>query len=187
MGAVAVGSIVAPLIVEAIGPRPALIAVGSILPVLTLASYRRLREIDRTVAPAPELELIERVPMFAPLSVATKERIAANLIRVSVSAGEVVIRAGLAGDRFYIVGEGTLDIDLGGVRRTAHEGDCFGEIALLRDVPRTATITAVADSQLYALERDAFLAAVTGHSAAHAAGEELVDERLARSGPGAGD
>jgi MFS family permease len=186
MGAVAVGSIVAPLIVEAIGPRPALIAVGSILPVLTLVSYGRLREIDRTVVPAPELELIEQVPMFAPLSVATKERIAANLVRVSVSAGEVVIRAGLAGDRFYIVGDGTLEIDLGGVRAAAHEGDYFGEIALLRDVPRTATITAVVDSQLYALERDAFLAAVTGHSAAHAAGEELIDKRLARSGPGVG-
>ena len=53
MGAVAVGSIVAPPIVEAIGPRPALIAVGSILPLLTLASYRRLRELDRKVAPAP--------------------------------------------------------------------------------------------------------------------------------------
>jgi hypothetical protein len=186
MGAVAIGSIVAPLIVEAIGPRPALIAVGSILPVLTLASYHRLREIDRTVAPAPELELIERVPMFAPLSIATKERVAANLIRVPVSAGEVVIRAGDRGDRFYIVGEGTLDIDLGDARAAAHEGDYFGEIALLRDVPRTATVTAVADSQLYALERDAFLAAVTGHSAAHAAGQDLVDARLARSGPGAG-
>jgi len=186
MGAVAVGSIVAPLIVEAIGPRPALIAVGSILPLLTLASYHRLRELDRTVAPTPELELIEHVPMFAPLSIATKERVAANLIRVSVSTGEIVIRAGLAGDRFYIVGKGTLDIDLGGVHAAAHEGDYFGEIALLRDVPRTATVTAVADSQLYALDRDAFLAAVTGHSAAHASGQEVVDTRLARSGPGSG-
>jgi MFS family permease len=186
MGAVAVGSIVAPLIVEGIGPRPALIAVGSILPLLTLASYRRLRELDRTVAPAPELELIEHVPMFAPLSIATKERVAANLIRVSVSAGEVIIRAGRSGDRFYIVDEGTLDIDLGGVHAAAHEGDYVCEIALLRDVPRTATVTAVADSQLYALERDAFLAAVTGHSAAHAAGQQVADARLARTGPTAG-
>jgi CRP-like cAMP-binding protein len=137
------------------------------------------------VVPAPELELIERVPMFAPLSIATKERVAASLTPVSVSAGEVVIRAGLAGDRFYIVGEGTLDIDLGDTHAAAREGDYFGEIALLRDVPRTATVTAVADSQLYALERDAFLAAVTGHSAAHAAGQEVVDARLERSGPGA--
>jgi MFS family permease len=184
MGAVAVGSIVAPLIVDVIGPRPALIAVGSILPILTLVSYGRLRELDRTVAPAPELELIERVPMFAPLSIAAKERVAANLIPVSVSPGDVVIRAGLAGDRFYIVGEGTLDIDVGGVHAAARDGDYFGEIALLRDVPRTATVTAVADSNLFALERDAFLAAVTGHSAAHRAGEEVAEARLARSAPG---
>jgi CRP-like cAMP-binding protein len=124
--------------------------------------------------------------MFAPLSIASKERVAANLTRVSVPAGEAVIRAGLAGDRFYIVREGTLDIDVGGVNAAAHEGDYFGEIALLRDVPRTATVTAVAPSQLYALDRDAFLAAVTGHSAAHASGQELVDARLARTGPGAG-
>jgi MFS family permease len=186
MGAVALGSIVAPLIVEAIGPRPALIAVGSILPLLTLASYRRLRELDRNAVPAPEVDLVDGVPIFAPLSLATKERVAANLIRVSVPAGEVVIRAGHAGDRFYIVGEGMLDIDAGGVHVTAGAGDYFGEIALLRDVPRTATVTAVADSQLYALERDAFLAAVTGHSAAHAAGHEVADERLARAGPIAG-
>jgi MFS family permease len=182
MGAVALGSIVAPLIVEALGPRAALIAVGSILPVLTLASYRSLRELDRAVAPAPELELVDRVPMFAPLSLAAKERVAANLVPLSVEAGEVVIRAGLAGDRFYIVGEGALDIDAGGTHLAAGAGDYFGEIALLRDVPRTATVTAVADSQLYALERDAFLAAVTGHSAAHAAGQEVAEERLARAG-----
>jgi MFS family permease len=182
MGAVAVGSIVAPLVVKGIGPRPALIAVGSILPLLTFASYRRLRELDRAVAPAAELELVERVPMFAPLSIASKERVAANLIRVSVSVGEVVIRAGDIGDRFYIVGDGTLDIDLGVTHVVARDGDYFGEIALMRDVPRTATVTALTDSQLYALDRDAFLAAVSGHSAARAAGQQVADARLARSG-----
>jgi MFS family permease len=179
MGAVAVGSIAAPAVVKAIGLRPAFVVVGSILPLLTLATYRRLVEIDRTVAPAPELELIDRVPMFAPLSMATKERVAANLVPVSVSAGELVIRAGEAGDRFYIVGYGQLDIDAGGLHAAAHDGDYFGEIALLRDVPRTATVTAAVDSRLYALERDAFLAAVTGHSAAHAAGQEVAEARLA--------
>jgi MFS family permease len=181
MGAVAVGSIVAPLIVKGIGPRPALIAVGSILPLLTLASYRRLRELDRAVAPAPELELIERVPMFAPLSIAGKERVAASLLRISVPEGEVVIRAGEVGDRFYIVGDGALDIDLGATHVVAREGDYFGEIALMRDVPRTATVTAITESELFTLDRDAFLAAVSGHSAAHAAGQQVADARLARS------
>jgi MFS family permease len=181
MGGVAIGSIAAPAIVGAVGPRAAFVVVGMILPLLTIATYRRLVEIDRAVAPAAELELINRVPIFAPLSIAMKERVAANLVPLSVSAGELVIRAGDAGDRFYIVAGGELDIDAGGVHAAAREGDYFGEIALLRDVPRTANVKAVADSQLYALQRDDFLAAVTGHSAAHAAGQEIAEARLARS------
>jgi MFS family permease len=182
MGGVAIGSIAAPVIVKAVGPRPAFVVVGSILPLLTLMTYSRLVEIDRTTAPAPELDLINRVPMLAPLSIAMKERVAANLVPVSFSADELIIRAGDAGDRFYIISSGELDIDAGGAHTAAHYGDYFGEIALLRHVPRTATVKATVDSQLYALQRDAFLAAVTGHSTAHAAGKKIADARLARSG-----
>src|SRR3954447_2716775 len=181
MGGVAVGSIAAPAVVRAIGPRPAFVLVGSILPLLALLAYQRLTAIDRTVAPAAGLEFVERVPLFTPLSIATKEQVAASLVPVSVVAGEVVIQAGDAGDRFYIVRDGELDIDAGGHHTTAHEADYFGEIALLRDVPRTATVTAAVDSNLYALQRDDFLSAVTGHSAAHAAGEAIAKKRLKRS------
>jgi MFS family permease len=185
MGGVALGSIAAPPIVDALGPRSAFLVVGSILPIFALATYRRLVEIDRTVAPAAELELIEQVPMFAPLSVAAKERVAASLVPVRVSAGEPVIRAGDPGDRFYIVADGELQIDAGSRLASAQRADYFGEIALLGDVPRTATVTAVVDSQLFALQRDDFLAAVTGHSAAHEAGKEVVEARLAAT-PDAG-
>lgn len=184
MGGVALGSITAPLVVEAVGPRTAFVAVGSILPLLTLAAYRQLAEIDRAVTPAPELELVERVPMFAPLSVAAKERVAANLHPLSADAGEEVIRAGDAGDTFYLVAEGELDVSAEGLHATVSEAEYFGEIALLRDVPRTATVTALVDSRLYALQRDDFLAAVTGHEAAHAAGQAVVEERLARTDAG---
>jgi CRP-like cAMP-binding protein len=182
MGGVAIGSIAAPAVVRAIGPRPAFVFVGSILPLLALLTYRKLVQIDRTVAPAPELELIDHVPMFAPLSIATKEQVAASLLQVSVPAGEVVIKAGDAGDRFYIVGDGELDIDADGRHTTACEADYFGEIALLRDVPRTATVKAAVDSKLYALRRADFLSAVTGHSVARAAGEAIAETRLKRSG-----
>jgi MFS family permease len=182
MGGVALGSLAAPAVVRAIGPRPAFVLVGAILPLLTLLTYRRLVEIDRTVEPAAEFDLIDRVPMFAPLSIATKERVASSLVPISVSAGELVIRAGDDGDRFYIVGDGELDIDAGGRHSTVHEADSFGEIALLRNVPRTATVKAAVDSHLYALQREDFLAAVTGHAAAHAAGEAVVEARLAGSG-----
>jgi MFS family permease len=181
MGAVAVGSIAAPLVVAAVGPRVALIVVGSILPVLTVAAYRRLVEIDRTVVPAPELELLEEVPMFVPLSIAAKERLAASLVPLFVRSGELVIRAGDAGDRFYIVDDGELDIDAGGLHSTVRRADYFGEIALLRDVPRTASVAATVDSHLFALQRDDFLAAVTGHSVAHATGQAVAEARLARA------
>jgi len=181
MGAVAVGSIAAPVVVAAVGPRVALIVVGSILPLLTIAAYQRLVEIDKTVVPAPELELLEEVPMFSPLSIAAKERVAASLVRLSVPSGELVIRAGDAGDRFYIVDDGEFDIEASGFHSTAHRADYFGEIALLRDVPRTASVAAAVDSHLFALQRDDFLAAVTGHSVAHATGQEVAEARLARA------
>jgi hypothetical protein len=181
MGGVAIGSVAAPAIVSAIGPRPAFALVGSILPILTLVTYRRLVEIDRIVAPSAELELVDRVPMFAPLSIATKERVASSLVPISVSAGETVIRAGDDGDRFYIVSDGELDIDASGRHSTVSKADYFGEIALLRNVPRTATVKASVDSELYALQRNDFLAAVTGHRAARAAGDAVADARLAAS------
>jgi MFS family permease len=177
MAGVALGSLAAPVAVDLVGARPAFVIVGSILPLLTLLTYRRLVAIDRAVAPAAELELVDQVPMFAPLSIAMKERLAARLTPLSVPAGDVVIRAGEAGDRFYIVEDGELLV----AGTTLSRGDSFGEIALLRDVPRTATVTAVADTQLLALQRDDFLAAVTGHEAARAAGEAVAAQRLARA------
>ena len=180
MGGVAVGSIAAPVLVDTIGVRAAFVVVGSILPLLALVTYSRLAEIDDSVAPAPALRLIERVPMFAPLSVCVKERMAANLVPLSVPAGELVIRAGDVGDRFYIVGDGELEIFEEGFHKTARRSDYFGEIALLREVPRTATVKATVDSELYALQRDDFLEAVTGVEAAHAAGHAVVEERMAQ-------
>jgi MFS family permease len=178
MGAVGLGSIVATWIVAGLGPRAAFVMVGAILPVLTLVVWRLLVRIDREVlAPALELALVDGVPMFAPLSIAAKEHMAGRLIRVPVSAGEVVIRAGDPGDRFYIVSDGELEVT-NGVQATAGPGDFFGEVALIRDVPRTATVRAKARSLLYALERDDFLAAVTGHSAVRSAGDAVVAARL---------
>ena len=182
MGGVAVGSIVAPVLVEAVGPRTAFVAVGLILPLLSLAAYRRLVQVDRAVAPAPELELIEQVPIFAPLSVAAKERVATSLVPLAVDAGTLVVEEGEVGDRFYIVGDGELEISAPGTHKTVHEGAYFGEIALLRDVPRTATVKAVSHTKLYALQREDFLAVVTGHRAAHAAAHAVAEQRLAPGG-----
>ena len=183
MGGVAVGSIAASALVEGVGPRAALVVVGAILPLLIGATWMRLRAIDRTAAaPAAELSLLDSVPMLAPLSVAAKEHLAARVIPLSIPAGETVIRQGESGDRFYIVGAGELEVIKNGRRVIARgPGDYFGEIALLRGVPRTATVTALTDSEVLALEREDFVAAVTEHSAGRAAGEAVVASRLAPS------
>jgi MFS family permease len=180
MGAVAIGSLVAPAIVDALGAHASFVVLGLILPLLTLTTYRRLAEIDRAVAPGAELELIAAVPMFEPLSLAVKERLATSLAPVALAPGQHAVEAGEIGDSFYLVAEGELDVDAGGTHTTVAAGDYFGEIALLHDVPRTATVTARTPSRLYALPRAAFLAAVTTHSLAHAAGREVATSRLAR-------
>jgi CRP-like cAMP-binding protein len=96
------------------------------------------------------------------------------LREVRLPAGTVVIREGDVGDRFYVIGEG----EVGVAGRTLGVGESFGEIALLRDVPRTATVTAVTDVGLYALDRDVFVAAITGHETAQTTAEAVVAARL---------
>jgi len=183
MGGVALGSIFAPAVVSLMGPQAALVVVGMILPVLALLAWSRVVAIDRA-APCPtgELAMIDHVPMFAPLSLAAKEHLATALVPMSIPAGDIVIRANDPGDFFYIVKDGEFEILVGDAHVTALAGDHFGEIALLGDVPRTATVRAVADSRLYALERGDFLAAVTGHSGVRKAGEAIAADRLARGG-----
>jgi MFS family permease len=179
MGAVALGSIFAPALVSAFGPRPAFLAAGAVLPVLVALTWRRLAEIDHTVTvPATELALIDQVHMFEPLSLAAKEQIAADLVSVSVAAGKVVIREGDPGDCFYLVAGGELEVDAEGLHREVGPGDYFGEIALMQDVPRTATVRATVDSTLFTLEREAFLRAVTGRPSMQAA-TAVVEARLA--------
>jgi hypothetical protein len=184
MGAIAIGSVAATGIVALVGSRAAFVVVGAILPLATLIVWRQLVRIDREMLPpADELAIVDGVPMFAPLSIAAKEHMASRLVEVPVGAGEVVIRTGDSGDRFYMVADGAFEVT-NGVHAEAHRGDFFGELALLRDIPRTATVIATTRSRLYALEREDFLAAVTGHSAVRSAGEAVVEQRLRPAEPG---
>lgn len=92
----------------------------------------------------------------------------------------MLIREGDAGDRYYLVADGTVAVSQGGAAiRVLGRGEGFGEIALLRDVPRTATVTAVSDVDLYALSKHDFLTALTGHDPTRHLAERLTSERLA--------
>jgi MFS family permease len=178
--AVGLGAIVAPALVAVFGIRGALVASGLLLPVLALASWRRLGEInDRVVIPERELALLRRLSIFSPLPPATVERLAMNLVPIHRHGGETVVRTGEVGDRFYVVGAGELDVavDQAPLRRLK-AGDAFGEIALLRDVPRTATVTTRTEVDLYGLDRDMFVSAVTGSSASSAAADALIEIQL---------
>jgi MFS family permease len=185
VGTLGLGAIIAPLLIELFDVRGALIASGSLLPALAVIFWRRLQAVDAdTLAPA-ELELLRRLALFRPLAPATLDHLASSLIAVRATDGDEIIRQGESGDRFYVIAKGEVDVTSDGQHvGTLGEGDYFGEIALLRDVPRTATVTAKGDVELYALERDEFLGAVTGHAESVEAADAVIATRLAgiRSG-----
>jgi len=100
-------------------------------------------------------------------------------VPVAVAEGDVVIREGEPGDRFYVIEQGEVRVTRGGADlATLGPGDFFGEIALLRDVPRTATVVAGEPATLRALDREHFLAAVTGSPAGAVALATEMDRRL---------
>jgi MFS family permease len=176
----AFGAILAPQLINLVGTRWALVGVGVVLPVLFAITRLELVSLDdRAVDRDPQVELLLNVPIFAPLTPPVLEDLASRLVALHEAAGTEIVRKGEAGDRFYLVAGGEIEIVLDGVPpRREGPGAYFGEIALLRDVPRTATVRSVTDVELYALERDDFVAAVTGHAGSAQAAEAVVGARL---------
>ena len=179
----ALGAVVAPLLLNWLGTRGALVVAGALLPLLVVPAWPALRRIDRAArVPVERLNLLRGNPIFAPLPESTLEQLADSLQPVRVSAGQEVVRQGESGDRFYLVEEGTLEVTVDGRRvKELGAGESFGEIALLRDVPRTATVTAGTDAVLYTLDRGPFISAVTGSGPSLSAAEGVIGMRL---GPG---
>ena len=179
---IAAGALVTPLVVELLGVRGALVATGLLAPLAVAASWPALRRLDAAVRVRDaDIETLRAVRMLGALPVATIEQLAGGLEHVGFAPGDTVFRQGERGDYFYVVESGRAEVILDGrIVRTLGSGDGFGEIALLRDQPRMATIRACADAPLRVcrLRRSAYLTAVTGYPAAAAAGEELVTSRL---------
>jgi predicted MFS family arabinose efflux permease len=180
MWALAIGAVGSGLLVASLGVGPALLVTGLFVPAVLALSWIKLRALDRDArAPDPEaLALLRHNPIFAPMAATSIERILGELLRLDATAGQVLIRQGEPGDRFYVVAEGRAEVVRDGVVIAERgPGDHFGEIALLRDVPRTATITALTPMRLIAIERNRFLEAVTGHTQSHAQAHAVAAER----------
>jgi MFS family permease len=179
---IAVGAVLAPPLIDAVGVRWTLVIVGSLLPVLSLLTHTSLTRLDAEPGDPRRLHLLQAIPIFSPLSPPVLERLAARLTPVEAQGGEEIIRQGDHGDSFYIVSSGEVEVLVDGQPpRREGQGSYFGEIALLRDVPRTATVRAATDVELYALDRDDFLPAVTGHAGSVQAAEAVIGTRLGMS------
>jgi MFS family permease len=173
----AVGSVLAPLLAGWLGVQGAVGVIGLMLPAVVVVAWLPLGRIDRRVrVPVREIRLLRLTPEFVPLPAPQLEAVARRTRWVTVEPGQALIREGEAGDRYYVLESGRLRVTIVGreVRILDQAGTGMGEIALLHNVRRTATVTAVTPCVLLALERSDFLEAVTGHEATHAVVRETA-------------
>jgi hypothetical protein len=182
--AMGLGSIAVPGLIALLGVRGTVIAFAAILPAFALLRWSALRAME-IGAPVEEdhFRLLRDHPIFAPLPMDTLERLSHDLVPLSPAPGEKIVTQGEPGERFYLIAAGEVEIDIDdGPRQRQTAGECFGEIALLNDVPRTATVTALRGCRLLALDRRHFVGAVTGHLRSDEAATMVADGRLALIG-----
>jgi len=180
LATIAVGALAAPGIVSLLGAKAALVLTGAFLPLLLVPLWPSLRRVDASArVPAEPLSLLRAISIFAPLPPVALERLALAAKEFHVPPSAAVVTQGEAGDLFFVVAEGEAEVIVDG---TTHgrlgRGGFFGEIALLHDVPRTASVRALTPLRLYAVERDEFIATVTGHAPSREAAERVVAARL---------
>ena len=183
--AVAVGSLITPAVISWLGIRGALAALGMIAPVAVVVSWRQLRAIDSSVAERDEeIDVLRRVAMLRPLPMPAIENLARHVVHVEVPAGANVVEQGEPGDSYYVIEHGQAEVvGNGTVVRSLGPGDGFGEIALIRRRPRTATVRARTALSLYRLDRVPFLLTVGGYASSSSSADELVDDRLGTFDP----
>jgi len=186
VGTLGLGAIAAPGLIALLGDRWTLAVVGATSPIVAAMAWTRLRRLDVESAEAPaSVGVLREIDIFRPLPPTVVEQLAHAAHTLSVSAGGEIVRQGEPGDRFYVILDGEAEVLLDGrERESLHAGGYFGEIALLRDVPRTATVVAKTDLTLLAIEREDFIAAVTGHPESADAAEAAVATRLGSMRPG---
>jgi len=180
--AMAVGAAAVPALIHAVGIRGALLAVGALLLLAALTGSATLRRFDEVKAiPVTEVALLRSLPHFTDVPAPALESLALALQRVDVPPGVAIVRQGDRGDKFYAVADGEVQVTVDGKPRSVlRRGQGFGEIALLRDQQRTATVSAVGPVTVYALAAEPFLAALTGHSPTRRRVDALASSLLTR-------
>jgi len=179
IGAMALGSAVTPFLLDELGLRGVLGLLAVVVGIPAAACIPRARRLDATLRPPAGTDLLAGIPMFAPLAPAALEFLARRLVTATAAAGTALVREGDPADRFYVIVRGRVEVTQGGQHlRDEGAGEFFGEIGLLRDVPRTATVTAVEEVETVSLTRDDFLGAVLGTDASTAAAYDIVTSRL---------
>lgn len=188
MAGAATGALAAGLLASAIGIAGAIAVAAVALPAVAIIAVRTIGRGEAAVQiPFREIALLRRLPLFAPVPAPALEAAAAALEPIAFPAGAIVIREGAVGDRFWVVGAGTLDVSQGGASvGSLGPGDAFGELALLRDIPRTATVTATSPVDLLGLDRDTFLLTLTAspravEEAGRVAARHLANDRATRA------
>jgi hypothetical protein len=180
---IALGSILGPLLLAVFGDRGALIVAGAIMPVAIVATWGRVRRVDEeAVVPAKELSILRGIPMFARLPLTALERLAEGMRSTVFAPATDIVREGEYGDAYLIVDSGRVAVSQEG--RTVNElgpGEGFGEIALLRAVPRTATVRAMVPTTIYSITCHRFHEAIAGPTSA-AVADRIAAENLARAG-----
>jgi MFS family permease len=180
MAAWGVGAATMPAVLALTGTTGALFFAGAIVPALMLLRLRRLFAVDAAVTvPAVTIALIRSLPVFRALPVPALEGVAKESTEQSVSAGTVVVREGDDGDCYYVIADGVLEVSQHGHRiNERSRGEGFGEIALLHNDVRSATVTALTDARLVAVEREPFLITVTGHGETLSRFQDVAQHRL---------
>jgi CRP-like cAMP-binding protein len=153
---------------------------GLILPAVAIVATPTVGRGEAAVRiPFREIALLRRIPLFAPVPAPALETAAASLVEVPMLRGQAVLREGDVGDRFYVVDAGEVTVDRHGTTvATLGPGGSFGELALIRDIPRTASVTATTDGSLLALDRAPFLLAITASPRAAAEAMRVASRRL---------
>jgi len=184
MAGLAIGSIVPAILVARLGLTGTFAIMAAILPIVAVLAGLRLGRAERRIrVPTQEIRLLRNLPLFAPVPPPSLESAARALVPVLYASGTEVVRQGDRGDRYYVVERGRLAVSQDGRElRQLERGDAFGEIALMRSVPRTATVTALTDVELQALDRDAFLLAITGTFEARTTADRIAEAHLRADG-----